>query len=711
MIKDYREIETIYESKYSRIYKAQKVNASTMEADDLMYAIKEYKGYSKDNSQLIQEKKSSQMIENVSKISVVVPVLESLNGEYLVMQYKKNGYFLSQIIDHYVKNNSLLHMGDFFTLVESLLRSVDILHNCYNGFSDKKGYLHMDIHPGNIFVENITDIMDISNDESIITKFVDLQNAILMDQNGLAKRMEHDYHYCDNYSAPEVLNYNNYYFKESTDLYSVVYVINELYKITDHKYHSIEKLVESVISIGLNGSSYYRYQRAKDLAKSFKYAADMLMAFNENDYIEIADKTYYMNVPLDVLLIDAREQSKKMSLNTYDQSLDRLSKRLLNDRPNQKKCAFIFDYLKALADYSGRQIYDTKLVYTGISCYNNVARTKDAVELAKGFFKQKKNGDYSIIDYSKIINRVSENFYDLGDIDMAVKLQRENLDLLKGIYEEISRICNNEGFSLERDELVQSYAKAHSALGRYLYVASSDGVDKDAIIHLEKALELFGNRKWDRYITINHLLSIAIDCSDKTICEKYIGEYFEEFSPDITDIESFYEAFLDIKNIDYWKENKDYNLLIALKILNAFCYELINEDNLPRFICVMGSIATSLEGRENASYPINLVYKYIGIILYRLKGNLVDDDVVFAMEKACECDDLVIIKPNQQINILMIMSYQVKWLLNEMKGDTNSNDKLYRLFEKHSGDKKNGLIKYHEKAQKTRSLSRILKLT
>lgn len=712
MIKDYKELETIYTTRDSRVFIAKKYSDSSRnETDELLYAIKEYYDECSFVEKNDSEKKISQNIENTSHISVVIPVLESISGKYLVMQYKKNGLFLRQIIDHYKNTNTKMKMEVFVVLVRKMLSSLGVLHNCYRGFGDRKGYLHMDLHPGNIFVENFGDYEGTNRLEQVNVKFIDFQNSLMLNAKGVAQRGNNNYHYCDIYSAPEVYNLNNLYFEESTDLFSVATIIKELFALADCNYNSVSKAISDVIEMGVSGSACYRYQHVEDIMDAINSSFDLYNAFIKNKYILISDKAYYMNVYLDVLLEDAKVQSEKIDVDKYNSSVDALSDRLLTDRPDVKKCKYIFDYLYTLYKFNGENLDENKLIYVGMSAYNNAGCTKDAAKLAHIFFEKRDRGDFSLLEYSRIINRVSENYYDLGDIEGAILLQQQNIGLLENVVSKYMLLVEKEGFSVEKEELVQSYAKAYSALGRYLYVRSSYSSKIEGIYELEKALLLFGKREWDRKLSINHILSIAVEQNDKGLCEKYVGKYFGKMSKNIIDLDSFFDGFIDDKNYSYWNNYTDYELLLALKIINAFCLRLINEDNLNDFLNTLVKIVNGLNDRKSVSYPVNLIYKYIGLIIYNINDNIYSEDVAFIMEKACNCDDSIIIRNDRQLNILGVMTYQTKWLINSMKKDDSANQELLKRFLSHSSDEINGLECFFVKAKKLNSLEKILRLT
>ena len=99
-INGYSLIEEIKHDGFSVLYKANKIGDDLVPGK-LTYLIKMY--HSDVDSEVIEnEIRISQVIEETCPKSIIIPILEKFvrNGQvYAVLQFKKNGLFLSQIIE------------------------------------------------------------------------------------------------------------------------------------------------------------------------------------------------------------------------------------------------------------------------------------------------------------------------------------------------------------------------------------------------------------------------------------------------------------------------------------------------------------------------------------------------------------------------------------------------------------------------------------
>ena len=78
---------------------------------------------------------------------------------------------------------------------------------------------------------------------------------------------------------------------------------------------------------------------------------------------------------------------------------------------------------------------------------------------------------------------------------------------------------------------------------------------------------------------------------------------------------------------------------------------------------------------ENASDPIELIYKYIGLIEYHLTGE-VTEFVTYMFDKSVECVQEGIINSEKLLNIYMLISYQTKSVYFELTEDEEANQEL-----------------------------------
>ena len=212
----------ICETESSVLYEARKIN-DFEGTDELRFVVKKYKN---SNVLSVKEKNNSQLVENFAHLSVVIPVLEMYDDGSLVMQFKNSGIFLNDFISMIKEKKAVDYSELILTVIHKVLLSLYVLHNCFKGFDNRKGYIHMDIHPGNIFLENLSKETP-SDFNGVSVKFLDMSNAICMDENGKAKR-ESEVAITPGYSAPELFDYENLYFRETTDVYSVASILAEL---------------------------------------------------------------------------------------------------------------------------------------------------------------------------------------------------------------------------------------------------------------------------------------------------------------------------------------------------------------------------------------------------------------------------------------------------------------------------------------------------
>jgi serine/threonine protein kinase len=89
---------------------------------------------------------------------VVVPVIrgfEEGGKPYTVMQLRKNGRFLKEEMAVLEKRDGkgTIPLPMVLSITESLLEAVQAVHSCPRE-GGQQGFLHLDLHPGNFFMEN-----------------------------------------------------------------------------------------------------------------------------------------------------------------------------------------------------------------------------------------------------------------------------------------------------------------------------------------------------------------------------------------------------------------------------------------------------------------------------------------------------------------------------------------------------------------------------
>ena len=156
----------------------------------------------------------SQEIASYAPDNIVVPVTEIINYEgmqYAVMEKKRTGVFLQSMI-----RDDGLPVKDVFRLAEAILKALCTLHS-FAGSEPRIGYLHLDLHPGNIFIEH--DEHDSLSEVNVgSAKFIDFATAIKIYDGKPCLR---DNWAVSSYSAPELYRTEKTWCSPATDTYSV----------------------------------------------------------------------------------------------------------------------------------------------------------------------------------------------------------------------------------------------------------------------------------------------------------------------------------------------------------------------------------------------------------------------------------------------------------------------------------------------------------
>ena len=211
----YELADKIAETNGANLYRA-KYSKDINSEDEFFYVVKEYCSEMIEKGALEREKKISHEIENYASKSIVIPILdvvEEKEQEYAIMQFRKNGMFLRQLIKKYEEETIPLEIC--LEVIEELLYSLEVLHSFQK--KDKEvGYLHLDLHPGNIFLESI----DIEKKQVGKVKLIDFFSALKM-ENGEVIDKVNKIGVASKYSAPEQLTREIYKYRPATDLFSV----------------------------------------------------------------------------------------------------------------------------------------------------------------------------------------------------------------------------------------------------------------------------------------------------------------------------------------------------------------------------------------------------------------------------------------------------------------------------------------------------------
>ena len=292
-IGDYKILRTICKTKNSCLYAVE--NCSTAGSkDELPYVLKEMKLGESGTSTLEYEKKISQDIENSLEKSVAIPamtVFEQDGKEYAVMHMAKNGKFLSEIIEMLEESSEEEEWKAelIFKIIDAVLISLGELH---------KKYLHLDLHPGNIFLENF----DFETMTAGFAKFIDFYSAVKINEEGKGIKKEH-LSFTNGFTAPEQLNSNQIIFTASADTYAVAAITARMFLEKDFLSKTdkldvgysreliyrgqnpiLDILLRKFLICGLEYSEDYRFTDADKMRKTLSALMESIQAYKTSDY-------------------------------------------------------------------------------------------------------------------------------------------------------------------------------------------------------------------------------------------------------------------------------------------------------------------------------------------------------------------------------------------------------------------------------------------
>lgn len=700
--------EPFQKTKTSEIYKAViESNDNDMGENALFYAVKAMKKeIPQSGHTMLNEMRITHMIENMSSVSVLIPILMVCDDEennYAIMQFKKNGKFLNELIYELELKYGISSIPIEYqlSLMKKILSSLYHIHHC---MKNETGFLHLDIQPCNIFVENI----NLEKMKFGTIKYIDFQNAKMVDLNGnlLEKKSEYMINYTEGYSAPEILETNDDNVHYGTDLYSVAAIFYRM--LTGIEFTNVE-LIEEIELPGLSILEYqikkmlnccldhnvkYRYDDTRMLIKEIEQMQTCLEAYRNNYYYDLFCNAYRNWIPQKEIL------AYRMNFNRYSYhlSVDKLSDDLIQNGIDIKRCDYIFAALwKLKEEYSEniekRDIY--ALLSDGISLSNHLGYSTRGIALYKELNKYK--NQIPILEYIRINNRIAVIYSDHYDFDKAYKCMIDNVRSLELIKETYRKIAISYDVSLEEATAVYDLAKSYSAIGCYMALLHL----QDPMVYFRKAIKEFGCQAGNISITWSHIMHYAIQMEDgsgrgKSLYEQYAYEYFEHE-------ENFEKRYVKARELLRAKDKPNaYPMWIFMKSLLYFYQEKFDGK---LFETVKEDFYGKKFERKN-EYPMLLIYRYIAQLVYYKNGNKVDALVIDAFEKSLSCCDMAIINEKEPLNIIMCINYDTRRIYNQILETGEQNVKLVYALLDHA--KKSGWKRLADILEKTKTLEGLL---
>lgn len=706
---DYKILRTICKTESSCLYAVENCSAAGSK-DELPYVLKEMKLDAAGTSTLEYEKKISQDIENSLEKSVAIPamtVFEQDGKEYAVMHMAKNGKFLSEIIEMIEESSKEEEWKAelIFKIIDAVLISLGELH---------KKYLHLDLHPGNIFLENF----DFETMTAGFAKFIDFYSAVKINEEGKGIKKEH-LSFTHGFTAPEQLNSNQVIFTASADTYAIAAITARMFLGKDFLsetekldvgysreliYHGqnpiLDILLRKFLVCGLEYSEDYRFTDAHKMRKTLSALMKSIQAYKNSDYYRLFELAYSMlaskgEINVDGLKFDGR---------SFSASVAALSGSLYQREPNVEKCLFIFELLWKMKKKFLAQIWSgdlISLIKSGIACYNHVGQSRKAYALFEELEGMKQQ--IHVLEYLSIRNRAAVFLADSYRYAKAYEMMRENVSQLEKIKDTYKKTAQNLGMEAADCHQVTDLARSYSALGQYMTFLRLWDSENDILLQGDpeavflKAIQEFGKQTINQNITYSHLLHYAIQRKDekgKQIFEKYRKAYFGREGNIFEQIDETLE-----------KCEFKYELYVLLKAIYTYYIEEVNGEFAEKIYGMLrnGKLINCKE------HPIELIYRYMGLILYEYNKkrdiSSVDEYVKETFVNAITCMEPAQIDMEKDLTIIMCISYHSMWKFNCMTGQESRNEELIELLQEHC--RRSGWEELLEKLQQVQDLDQI----
>lgn len=693
-IENFQNIQIIKQTAGAEIYEASKG-----ESPYRMFILKRYNDECSDRNIIKEEMEISQEIASYAPDGIVVPITEIVSHEgkqYAVMEKKRTGVFLQSMI-----RDDGLPVKDVFRLAESILKALCTLHS-FAGSEPRIGYLHLDLHPGNIFIEH--DEHDSLSEVNVgSARFIDFATALKIYDGKPCLRENWA---VSSYSAPELYRTEKTWCSPATDTYSVGAILYTLLTGKPFSYFltgsetgstkvsfplipqydtcsqaakhaeehclqrgvpkSICRMIESFFRCCLNYNPRYRFSTAGKMLDSVRRIQKILTAYDGHKYEDICNMLYEYGLPAELTGAEDMEYDSR----EFEKAVRSLENMLLQNIIDYRRTKYLFDmYWKIAADNKdgipGDILYS--LINSGIAACNHIGDVNlgdELYEAMSGIADKIELGKY--LNY---LNRAAVRKADRFCFSEAAEIQRRNIEAQKRIKAGLFEAGQCVGKTSEINTQIIPLARAFSSLPGYLVLNDREYPAQEIWNLYKNALAEFGTDCSNRGITICHMMQYAITSHDRNRYEQLASEYFQ------MDIESVINPFdqklreLLSQDISDW-----YGLFVLIKGVYTFYMESLSEETAE----LLRELGRERLPAEKASDPIELIYKYIGLIEFHIVGE-VTEFVTFMFDRSLECVPEGIIDNEKMLNIYMLISYQTKSVYFELTEDEAANKELYAL--------------------------------
>lgn len=694
-IGDYQVVGMIASTENAHLYRAMECVDGREEK--LPYVLKELK---RDISETVtpeKEKNFTHHIEMKTQKSILIPVLKVIHHEekeYAVMQFYHHGKMLSECIEELevLYGRGCIPLKVQIKLLCTILESLQELHTCLGG-SEGRGYLHLDLHPGNIFLENC----DVAQGQYGMAKFLDFQNALKMDAEGKAKGSLTDMGVTPGFAAPEQCFWDRQsgcvIYTEASDLYGIAAIGARMFTgrgITDYLDTYLEIVEECILSgnnegiflgseflqilkLGLGVNPKYRFQSALSMKKYLYTLLERLVEADSGQYYQLFSATYALFVPL--------KQMSPQGMVYHPVGFHRAVRSLRNEMERQDhdtaRSHYIFCALWNMREFFETQIPDTdiqELILCGIESYNYLGDSNHAVSLYDQL--QAVQGRLPLMEYLKLNNIAAEFYIDTFRYETALSLMEKNKRAFEQIQQVYWDVAEENGLNPEYASWIKEQAKTYMNYGRYLAYLHREG----GLAYLEKALKEFEHEEDDRQITLSHILHYAAEEKNQELFEAYAREYLGVFLKEKGAAEILRILMEHAEGGALWR------LWIFLKGMYYFYMPSLSAQEKEYFCDLLCQLVTGSFLRQEEAYPVEHVYKYAAFILWdecKIDKGL-KKTANRAFVSAITCPKTERIDGTQPLTIRMLMKYQVMAMYLDKTGEAKACSELRTALMEHS---------------------------
>ncbi len=326
---------------------------------------------------------------------------------------------------------------------------------------------------------------------------------------------------------------------------------------------------------------------------------------------------------------------------------------------NNDEANYIFEALEEVARVVPKNERYAKILY-GINDIGIVANCHNGkyIEAAEYFSKCEKYA-YAVDmeEYIRTRNRYSNALLDGFAYEEALNVIRTTLELAGGMYELSKKTLGSRKKNhFGKLEFAKTLSQAGQAAA---YIGSPE-----AKMFFDDALKLMKDNVANRKITESYRLHYLVDAGNR-----------EDFMLAMTD---YNDGFNSIKNqiesmkISAGKEdiNISFGLLIYLKGLNKF----YSENDIATVWDDILELLNSVDERRKKTHPWQLIYKYMGLLAYRLGKNELAEDYRKKITRVSGTSE------NSIVSAIGLMGKAYLW---ECMGNTEkSNESYNQLYEK-----------------------------